>query len=82
MRIESAVRRDPAAFERLFRLLAGGSMSALDQAGVVLRLNTVVLIENTPSEGVRASLQHVQPAADGAPIRLATVPRTGWSRKD
>lgn len=83
MHIEPAVRQDPVAFERLFRLLAGGSMSALDQAGVVLRRNTVVLIENMPSKEVRASLQHVLPAADGAPIQLAPAPdAVPWSKKD
>jgi len=88
--IEPAVRQDPAAFERLFRLLDGGTMEMLDRARVsvggsereiVLRRNTVVVIEKqeAPATGVRASLQHVLPASGSSPIRLTPAAAAAWT---
>src|SRR5262249_10965335 len=88
--IEPAVRQDPAAFERLFRLLDGGTMEMLDRARVSvggrereigLRRDTVVVIEKqeAPAAGVRASLQHVLPASASSPIRLTPAAAAAWT---
>ena len=81
--IDPAVRQDSVEFANLFRLLAGGTMSALDagktnaggvQRGIVLKRNTVVVVKapnvSTPSATTQASLHHVLPAANGKPVRL------------
>lgn len=92
MQLTPTLRKDPVAFEKLFSLLRG-SMETLDQARiavageavpveVIRRLNTVVLIEHTPSDGTRASLQQVRPAADGVPIRLEPAPdAASWPKQ-
>jgi len=89
VRIAPELRQDPAAFERLFRLLDGGTIDSLDEARipaggtdheVVLRRNTVVLIERrTEPPGVHASLQHVRPATGGTPIRLEPAAAVTWT---
>jgi hypothetical protein len=94
IRIEPAVRQDAAAFERLFRLLDGATMEALDKARVtvgatdrqiVLRRNTVVLIEANTAAAlgaavrVHASLQHVLPADGDLPIRLEPADAATWT---
>ena len=80
IRIEPDLRRDEAAFEALFRLLDRATMPMLDIAkaapagaaprDLVLRLNTVVVVEKSAAGPTRASLQHVEPAKNGAPIDL------------
>lgn len=81
IRIVPALRQDAVEFEKLFKLLDGSSLAKLDEARltvndeptpVVLRLNTVALIE-AGAGGTRATLQHVLPAAVGKPIRLEKV---------
>lgn len=81
IRILPALRQDAVEFEKLFKLLDGSSLAKLDEArlmvndeetSVVLRLNTVALIE-TGAGGTHATLQHVLPAAAGKPIRLEKV---------
>jgi UDP-2,3-diacylglucosamine pyrophosphatase LpxH len=92
IRIEPAVRQDETEFKRLFRLLDGGTMKALDEARVtvggvdrpiVLRRNTVVVIDPdavaVPGVRVRASLQHVLPAEAGLPIRLEPASAVTWT---
>ncbi len=90
IRIEPAVRQDEEAFKTLFRLLAGGTMESVDKVTVtvggadrqiVLRRNTVVLIEAVPpgaAAGVHASLQHVLPADGALPIRLESADAATW----
>ena len=80
IRIDPDLRRDEAAFDALFRLLDGATMPMLDKAqaapagavprDLVLRLNTVVVVEKSAAGPTRASLQHVEPARKGAPIGL------------
>lgn len=80
IRIEPDLRRDEAAFETLFRLLERATMPMLDIAqaapagaaprDLVLRLNTVVVVEKSAAGPTCASLQHVEPAKSGAPIHL------------
>jgi len=64
IRIDAAVRRDRVAFRRMFNLLKDGDMASLDQAGVVLRLNTVVAIRAVDG-GAVGELAHVQQQEDG-----------------
>lgn len=80
IRIEPDLRADEQAFEALFRLLDGGTMPALDGARIsgggvasrelVLRLNTVVVVEKTAAGPTCASLRHVEPAPPGGSIEL------------
>jgi hypothetical protein len=93
IRIEPAVRQDKEAFAQVFGLLDGGTIESLDKARVivggsahdiVLRRNTVVLIEARAAEpgaavGVHASLQHVLPTTDKLPIRLEPAPAATWT---
>jgi len=93
IRIEPAVRQDKAAFERLFGLLDGGTIESLENARltvsnsdreIVLRRNTVVLIEARAAAAgaaasVHASLQHVLPAKEELPIRLAPAQAATWT---
>ena len=92
--IEPTVRQNEAAFERLFRVLDGGAMAALDNARItvdgtdheiVLRRNTVVVIDANAevtlgvSTRVQASLQHVLPAKAPLPIRLEPSNAATWT---
>ncbi|MDI2073053.1 metallophosphoesterase [Bradyrhizobium sp. Mp27] len=89
IRVEPAVRQNEAAFKSLFSVLNGGTMEVLDNARinfggvdreVVLRRNTVVLIEADRAAGsVRASLQHVLPANGPQPIRLEPAGAETWT---
>jgi hypothetical protein len=93
IRIEPAVRQDEAAFRQLFGLLDSASIEALDNARVtvggvkheiVLRRNTVLLIEPNPAAApgaasVHASLQHVLPAKCDRPIRLEPAGAATWT---
>lgn len=90
IRIDPDLRGDEASFEALFRLLDRATMSMLDMAKVapggaaprdlVLRLNTVVVVEKSAMGPTCASLQRVEPAKNGAPIGLKPVgAATMWS---
>jgi UDP-2,3-diacylglucosamine pyrophosphatase LpxH len=91
MRIEPEVRQNRLEFERLFRLLDGGTLEMLDKARVnvneserevVLRRNTVVVIKaHTKPAGrrVEASLHHVLPASGPDPIRLEPANVASWT---
>lgn len=91
IRVEPEVRRDGAAFQKLFSLLDGGTMTMLDDARIpvdgkerklVVKRNTVVIVERraSPQVGVDASLCHVLPATATDPIRLNPADAATWSK--
>jgi UDP-2,3-diacylglucosamine pyrophosphatase LpxH len=90
IRVDPAVRQDPTEFERLFRLLDGGTIDTLDKAkvvvnglenDVVIRRNSVVVIQRVMAGAgsvVKAALHHVLPPVGATPIRLDPAP-TAWT---
>lgn len=75
IQIDAEVRANPTMFEKMYRILEGGTIAQLDRAklgengkgrNLIIRRNSVLIIEvsaETPNEKVRAALYHVQPAS-------------------
>ena len=72
------VRRDAAAFEKLFKVLQDGDMAQLDKGAPVLKPNTVVVIRAVAA-GATGELQHVGPLQGQPAIQYDLLPVEGSS---
>jgi UDP-2,3-diacylglucosamine pyrophosphatase LpxH len=82
IRITPAVRKDPAAFAKLFRVLKNGDMASLDaEPGLVHKLNMVVAIRAAGPVGATGELTQVVPITDDDdPFKLQPVAGSAFTR--